>query len=624
MTGDSRTDLEALRRSGSGKILALGVLLLAALSAAAWFLFFRAQGIGAPERADKVLVVRAGDIAGYSAVLGRDGFDAAEGSLAHWVDKAHLELPQPPEGTDVQVVLTLADHFGYGYVVFEDPAQVDFSGVEIEGLAAFEDHVRFAAVSVGDFAFPHRMTVNPEPSTALRRVEISLLQALFEQQALAEALPENDSASVGSIQLRSKLEEAILDLKLVERAEALAGETVGEIARVLRQERGSSPPVRVAGENDGGQAFPNPQGGIVTLVRRFDVVSDDGIRADLEWAPQAMFAAPQPSDQGRQLFCSPMFSSAALDGAPINVIASPDGAALVIERRGRPQQLWLSSGGTECGYTFVELPDSGLHEVATTVPGHEFVARLGTVDGEATFEFVHVLEGTATQVELTGVAIRDAVWLDAAHMAATGDDGLVYLLDAKAESKPLSVMLSGLGRDPSLFEVASLSQDSLLLTVGSEPRRLLRVRANAPWPALFRSPPALPTLEADVAANEDDTAADSAQPPAEVVIRLDPEAFAATTLTRAGTVTEPVGSPDGTSVAFTILDRGLDDPGQGGDSEIALVGADGGDLKLLTKNGLPDGSPSFLADGTAVLFLSRVELPRSDWRVVVPRSVRVP
>lgn len=619
MTGDSRTDLEALRRSGSGKILALGVLLLAALSAAAWFLFFRAEGIGAPERADKVLVVRAGDIAGYSAVLGRDGFDAAEGSLAHWVDKAHLELPEPPEGTDVQVVLTLADHFGYGYVVFEYPAEVDFTDVDIENMPEFEDHVRFAALSVGDFAFPHQMTVNPEPSTALRRVEIGLLQALFAQEALAEALPENDSASVSSIQLRSKLEDAILDLKLVERAEALAGETVSEISRVLRDERGTTAPVRLGGQNDGGRAVPNPQGGVVTLVRRFDVVSDDGIRAELDWSPQQMFAAPGPSEQGRQPFCSPMFKAAALDGPPVELIASPDGASLMIERRGHPQQLWMSSDAADCGYVFVDLPESGLEEVASTLPGREFVARLGTVDGEATFEFVAALDGAATEVELTGVAIRDAAWLDARYVAATGDDGLVYLLDAKAESKPLAVMPTGIGRDPSLFEVAKLSDDSLLLTVGSAPRRLVRIQATKPWPALFSSPPALPVPEVAVA---DDDAEAPAEPPS-IAIRLDPETVTATTLTRAGNVSEPVGSPDGTSVAFTILDRALDDPGQGEDSEIALVGADGGNLELLTKNAVRDRSPRFTADGSAVLFQTRVEMPRSNWRIVVPRSVAV-
>ncbi|MGH1340026.1 MAG: TolB family protein [Nannocystales bacterium] len=617
MTGDSRTDLEALRRSGSGKILALGVLLLAALGAASWFLFFRAEGIGAPERADKVLVVRAGNIAGYSAVLGRDGFDAAEGSLEHWVEKARLELPDPPEGTDVQIVLTLADHFGYGYVVFEHPAEVDFSEIDIEGMPEFEEHVRFAALSVGDFAFPHQMTVNPEPSTALRRVEIGLLQALFAQEALAQALPENDSASVESIQLRSRLEDAIVDLDLVDRAEALAEETVSEISRVLREERGRNQPVRLAGDNDGGRAVPNPRGGVVSLVRHFDVVSDDGIRAELEWSPQEVFTAPQPSEQGRAPLCAPMFNHAALDGPPVDLIASPDGAALLIERRGRPQQVWMSSPQAECGYVFADLPESGLQEVADTVPGREFVARLGTIDAEATFEFVDALKGTATLVELTGVAIRDAAWLDARFMAATGDDGLVYLLDAKRESKPLSVMPTKLGRDPALFEVAKLSDDSLVLTVGAEPRRLVRLQANVSWGALFQAPPALPALEPTPGSDE------QPQDPPAVTVRLDSAAFTTTTLTRAGIAREPVGSPDGSSVAFTILDRALDDPGQGRDSEIALIGAAGGDLELLTKNGVRDRSPRFTADGGTVLFQTRVEMPRSSWRVEVPRGVAV-
>lgn len=624
MTGDSRTDLEALRRSGSGKILALAMLCVAALGAAAWVLFFRVGGIGARERADKVLVVRAGDIAGYSAVLGRDGFDAAEGSLQYWVDKAAVELPEPPEDTDVRVVMTLADHFGYGYVVFEHPAEVDFTGLDIEAMPELGAHVRFAAVSVGDFAFPHRVTVNPEPSTAVRRIEISLLQALFAQENLAGALPGNDTASVESIQLRSQLQDAILDLGIVDRAETLARETVREISRVLGEERGVVAPVRLGSTNDSGRALPDPNGGVLTLVRRFDVVSDDGIRAELQWSPQEMFTAPGPSPQGRQPLCSPIFKAAVLDGPAVDLFASPDGASLLFERRGRSQQLWVSTKGTACGYALVELPASELQDVADPVPGREFVARRGIVDGEASLEFVSVLDGRVSRVELTGVSVRDIAWLDARFIAATADDGLIYLVDATGESKPLSVLPSGLGPDPSLYEVAALSSDSLLLTVGSDPRRLVRVRANASWARLFASPPGLPAVEADADGEPAPAEVQDAVNPPQAAIRLDPAAFTITALTTAGIASEPVGSPDGTAVAFALADPALDDPGQGRDLEIALVGADGDGLRLLTKNNVRDRSPSFTADGTAVLFQTRVGLPRNSGRVVVPRSVAVP
>lgn len=623
MMGDSRTDLEALQRSGSGKILALAMLCVVALGAAAWVFFFRAEGIGAPERADKVLVVRGGDIAGYSAVLGRDGFDAAEGGLQYWVDKAAVELPEPPEGSDVQVVLTLADHFGYGYVVFEHPADVDFAGLGIEAMPDFEEHVRFAVVSAGDFAFPHRMTVNPEPSTAVRRIEISLLQALFAQERLAGALPGNETASVESIQLRSKLQDAILDLGLVDRAETLASKTVREISRILGEERGADAPVLLGSPNESGRALPNPSGGVLTLLRRFDVVSDDGIRAELEWSPHEMFTTAGPSSQGRKPFCAPIFNAAVLDGSPVELFASPDGASLLFERLGRPRQLWISTNGTECGYVLAELPQPQLQDVADPVPGREFVAWLGTVEGEATLEFVAVLDGGMSRVELTGVAVRDVAWLDARFIAATADDGLIYLVDASGDAKPMAVRPPALGPDPSLYEVAALSADSLLVTVGADPRRLVRLQANAPWEALFASPPALPTIEANVGAEAAPQETQAADNPPNAAVRLDPAAFTATALTTAGVVTEPVGSPDGTAVAFTLADPVLDDPGQGRDLEIALVGADGEGLKLLTKNNVRDRSPSFTANGSAVLFQTRVELPRSSWRVVIPRSVPV-
>ena len=620
MTGDSRTDLEALRRSGSGKILALALVLLAALGAAAWFLFFKPQGIGAAEEADKVLIVRSGDIAGYSAVLSRGGFDAAEGRLEHWVDKARDELPEMPEGTDVQVVLTLADHFGYGFVVFEHPADVDFTGVEFDAEPDFAEHVRFAAVSIGDFAFPHVVTVNPEPSKALRRLDISILQALFAQAPLQEALPGNASASVEAIQIRSKLEDAILDLQLVDMADALADQVSGDAARVLADERGESKPVRLSSALESGNAMPVPGGGVFVSSRAYDVVTDDGLEADLAPAPtEDLWFASKPGVDGRTRCSSIETGQFGATEAPRFTYAD-DGRALVIDTRSDGPRLWVSNGQGECGYTLKgSVPETRLSEAPIVLPhGSGKVVRVGTIDGEATVE---VLEPGAAQprvalIELTGVAVRDVAWLDADHLVATGDDGLLYLVAAADGGRILSVAPPELGVDPTLYEVARAGERAVVVTVGSSPRRLVHIDMGQTWSALFASPPALPLPEPQVEASDADL-------PPPLAVRLDPTGLRSTVLTRAGRAREPVVSADGTRVVFSLLDRALDDPGQADDAEIAMVATGGGALQLLTRNALRDRTPRFTSDGAWVLFETRLELPKSSWRITVPRAVQL-
>ncbi len=622
MTGDSRTDLEALRRSGKGKILALALLLIAALGAATWFLLLKAEGIGAAERADKVLVVRSGEIAGYSAVLVKDGFDAAEGGLQHWVDKARSELPEPPQGSDVQIVLTLADHFGYGYVVFERPQDVDFSSLEIDDMPPLDEHVRFAAVSVGDFAFPHVVTVNPEPPKALRRVEVSLLQALFAQQALAEALPDNASASVAAIQLRSKLKEALLDLALVETAEALAEEVLGQARRQLQDERGASTPVLLSDHLEAGSAHPTPEGPVLSFVRPFDVVTEDGIRAELSPGSYSAFVASTPGIEGRVPLCAPALSEALEGSHSPRFVVDPGGGAFVVQRTGSEQHLWVATPATECGYTNLgAMSATTLDEVQLMLPHRSgVVAQVGTVDGEAAIEFTKPGEDAPRVVVLTGIGVRDVAWIDDSIVAATGDDGLLYLVSTAPQTPVVSVQPQGLGRDPVLFEVAARTDRSVLLTVGSSIRRLVRLDADRTWTALMEDPPALEVTPPDAEAPTDPEA-----PAAEVPgpVRLDPSTFAVKILTRAGKVTEPVASADGAAVAMTVYDRTLDDPGKGDDAEIGWISAEGGPLRLLTRNAVPDHAPSFTADGSAVLFSTRIELERSSWRLSVPRSVAV-
>ena len=617
MTGDSRADLEALRRSGSGKVLVLAVLLVAALAAAAWFLFFKPQGLGAAERPDKVLIVRS-EFTGYSAVLARGGFDAAEGGLAHWVEKAGVELDEVPEGTDVQIILTLADTYGYGYVVFEHPAEVDFTGVDVDSMPAFEDHVRFAVFSVGDFAFPHQVTVNPEPPKALRRPEIGLLQALFAQEALAEALPDNTSASVDAIQLRSKLEDALADLALVDTAGALAERVMGEAERALQDERAEPAPVRLTEALEAGSALALPGGRVFTETRAYDVVTDDGIQVELSPASAFTLWSSGAAGQDRTACTSVLKGSASSLDSPRFQFAER-GGAMVVETLSEGARLWVGDAQAPCGLVAAgDLPRPGLEDVRLWLPHQSGkMAWVGTRDGEAAVD-VAVTKPEGTEVlhfVLEGVGLRDVAWLDAGHLAATADDGMVHVLSLADPSTRLAFQPPKLGLDPMPYEVAGVSASTLALTVGADPRRVVTVDAGRSWASLFEQPPVVPT-EPSEPEGED-------APEGPTLLVLDASGFSTTVLTRAGHASGLVASPDGTALAFALVDRTLDDPGKGDDSEIAWVPAKGGALRLLTRNAVRDRDPQFTADGGHVLFQTRVELERSRWRVSVPRAVAV-
>jgi Tol biopolymer transport system component len=108
------------------------------------------------------------------------------------------------------------------------------------------------------------------------------------------------------------------------------------------------------------------------------------------------------------------------------------------------------------------------------------------------------------------------------------------------------------------------------------------------------------------------------------LVTLDGSGFTATALTTEGQAFSPSASPDGSKIAFVLDDSGLDERNPG-DSEVALVATDGGGkgLRLLTRNALRDHSPRFTADGSHVVFETRVEIPKTDWRITAARAVTV-
>jgi len=191
----TRTDLEALQGSGRSKVILLAGMLVVALGIAAWF-FVRSGGVGNSESPGRVLVVSNSPF--YKAYLLDLGFEVDLQTFDHLKEKARTEVDDL-DGTGVEAIMIMADHFGYGYVVFDSPEKYDFSELDVEGDApTFSGGELFAVISVGDLAFPNKVTAGA-----------GLLESLFEQDRLAEILPPKQPPTVEALQLKDQLRLAI-------------------------------------------------------------------------------------------------------------------------------------------------------------------------------------------------------------------------------------------------------------------------------------------------------------------------------------------------------------------------------------------------------------------------------
>ena len=638
----SRSDLEALRRSGRGKVLALLLLLAVALGAAGWFFFVRKQGTGNPEDPAKVLVVARSR--GLSLVLHDVGFDAAEGTFEAWELKAKDEVPNL-QVTGIHAIMTLADRFGYGYVVFEQPQDVDFSTLDIDGgVPELPEHVRFAVLSAGDFGFPHVMTVNPEPSQVLRGSSVVILQALFEQERLAEALLDNESPSMEAIQLRDQLREGIDRLAQIPEAEKMAEKIVHQVRRQLEEEERAERKASLVGEPlESGSPFALANGQILTVSRAFQVITRDTVRADLDLdETERLWLGAPGAEAGTRTSCE------AVHGGALSVHESPrywmadDGAALLVQSLSEGLTLWTldAKAGPGCAFTAkgtVSAPGPGLGEAVPA--GHGQVARAGRVGGQGVISVVTAGEDDELMLGMLDDAeLQHVAWLSDRHLVAVGHgigESALYLFDTQT---PLTVLrLSGTAFEnaEALHEVAAGKQGErpvIVVTAGYSPRRLHRLDLPQDLSALFADPPVDAAAADPGSLDTEDPAragmldeVDPAMGSREErglpsIVTLDPNRFVVTALTHEGSVRGPSVSADGTRVAFEL--RGdVFDPTEPGDAEIAAVPVTGGSLEVLTRNALKDHDPRLTPNGSHVVFKTRVEIPKTDWVVTSPRVV---
>lgn len=626
----SQTDLEVLRSSHRGKFVSLAVLLAAA--GGVWWFFNRTGPIGQDEDPARVLVVNQSHVR-YKPYLEQWGFAAQEARAQTIEDEVHEKLPDY-QGTGIPAILQLADWAGYAYVAFENPQKLDFSGLDIEGgVPTFEPHHRFAVVSAGDFAFPHKMTVSAKPSEVMSGADLDLLSALFAQEPLAATLRDDPKNPPVVMVLRTKLNEGMNRLTAIKDAEA----TVGKIAEKARKllvdkEQGEPKPALLGGIHEALNAIALADGSTLLLSRAVHFSSNTGYNAELELDRNWQFAyLPAGAAPGSARVACPSLLGGTLEesGSRPSFRFSPRGDALLVHTDGASQVWRLEHGAGKEPCNFVLAGKVTLPLARNEDPGEpQSSGRIvrGRNDGQDSVVYI-AKPGEDVPVELVrspSINFGAPTWIAEDWVAASGyasvaeSGGGVYVMSPSHPDHALRIDAIALDASHTIDSVAPAPDGPngprLLVAAASDRgQRLFRVDISKPWTGL----------------HDHVVAADRSPPPQAVVDGteprihvLDPALFTSAALTHEGWVSDMRAAPDGSAVTFQIrdIDNGVVDA----DSryEIGLVALDGASpMRLLTRNGLEDHTPMFTADSKSVVFRTRFSFEKTNWILTTARSV---
>lgn len=611
----SASDLDVLRRSHRGKFVALAALLLGAGGLVWWN--SRPGPIGNSEQAERVLVVPAAQWR-YKAYLEKWGFVAQEGRLQTMVDELREKLPESTE-TGPAAVLKLADWAGFAYVAFEDPAQLDFSGLDIDGgLPTFEPHHRFAVVSAGDYAFPHKLTVSAEPSKYMSGPDLDLLSALFAQEPLASTLRDDPRNGPDVIVLRTKVQEGIHAVEAVKDAEATIAK-IADKARALLvdKEQGDPKPGLLGGVHESLNPIALADGGTLLLSRAIHFSSSTGFNADLDLDRTWQFLyVPAGADPiaGRVPCISLLGGSFDESGQRPSFRFSPRGDALLLHSEGRAQLFRLESGA--CNFT--HLGDITVPLARGEDPGEPHpsgaVARARRDGAESVVYLVKPGDEVPQELARTAAtAFSLPVWLADDALVAAGSpiaddtfhDGLFFLSPAHPD-RLLRIDAQNFNAATQIQQVAPAPADAgrprvLVKVWGSNGVQLFRADLPKPVAELFTD--ALAAADKNPLPSE---VRDGMEP---LVLPLDTEGWTFAPLVSEISAADPVASADGRLVTFASA------------GEIYVVPLTGGPVRALTHNELDDHTPMFSADGKTIVFRTRFPIERTTWTLTTGRAV---
>ncbi len=647
----SQTDIQVLQGSNRSKLVALGGIVAIA---ATGFYLTRGGPIGAPEKASSVMIVTQGSFH-YRHAMEGFGFQVLEQRQGAFVDKAKEMMPElakEEELDDVAAILQLADYGGYAFVAFENPESIDFSGIEIDGgLPSLDTSSRFAVISAGDFAFPHRMSVTPKRSDLVPGIDLDLLTALFVQEPLHSALVDDPQAGPEVLILSNQLEAAIERVSMIDEATRTIAK-IEEASRelLIDEERGRDKPALLGSLSESMHPIALAQGGVLLPSRNANFTSKNGLSADLQLdTTWRFFYQPQASGEGERTPCTGIFGGALeQNGSRPRFRSAPSGDAIIIDQRGESRLFTLdpeASRSDACGLrdrgTLPRLARRKDDPGAPHVSG--FVARSRHEGDQVVDAVVEIVApGDAPPLDLlrsTRLGISAPTWLDADHLAVVIDYRMsnagqsLLLLSRNHPGVALEIGPAVLAGSHDIYDVAATPStgdgagtNGTNGTNGTTPK-LVIVARGPQSPSLFRLdlPAPYATLFTEALAEESAAASDEGTVDGQDdvrIITIDPTRFAeATRLTFDGDISNPQVSPDGKWVTYTIANA---DAESDNDYEIGLVAISGeSDARLLTQNGLDDHHPAFSGDSKRVVFRTKFPIERTTWTLTTGRSLPV-
>jgi hypothetical protein len=627
----ARSDVETLSRSFRSRILLLVLLLALGLAAALWN-STRETGLGAPEDRRRVMVVTAGGDIDYFAVLERAGFSIEVEDFDTWVATARADAPDS-EAEGVALLLEHADRQGVALVVFERPSEIDFGELELEpALASIDrlDERDYAVLSVGDYAFPHRLTVDdPDSDPILRVPGYGALQAVFRQALIAaREVPERPTIAELHFEDATRMGREMFE-RPAEFASAIAAAraSVQAAAKDGTGARMLIPPLAT------GSAIPTPDGGILVFHHELVVYSDDARTLELEAAAQMQISWIGPAAVGEgiesgRFQLEPCTSLAggviAMDESP-RVEAAADGSAVAIGSAEDGAVVWHKTEAPGCEWTSIaELDRIDAVVLSPRLRGADGPVRSLAARAEQSEDRSRVLIWTLSQdglldlqqlIQQSGRRFNAVAFVDDRHLAVTSTaivaagkptEDRVYLLDRTRPDVYLSIPVEFLGEPRSLRDIAAIAPASettgpeLLVTAqktSSALLELLRVRISAEAWATFANQQAEPLQEVEFGVEGTMVSLTPAQLEAQIVIQAP---------SLSGVVVTPT----------MVLYSATAGPRPG---ELWLHELESGETRRLTDNWIRDYLPRLSADGRHAIFVSLMRVNLSATPFSVPR-----
>jgi hypothetical protein len=660
------SDLEVLNRGFRPRLGLLVLLVIAALAAAVWS-GTRQHGSGEPEQRQRLLVVSTGDI-DYYTLLEKGGFSIEVDSFDDWQAAARELLPET-EAQGVALVLALADERGFGFVVFEAPGNFDFEGLELEpSLDEIEDFATrdYAVLSVGDFAFPHRLSVDAPGELAFMRVPgFGTLEALFGQPAIG-AREDEERPTIEELQYEDAIERARW---MLERPASFAAAI--ELARAAIETSLAQDPQALALVDPfvTGSAVPTPDGGVLVVDHQLDVYSTDAHTLGVHRTEHMRLRYLSASALDRlfetgelELADCPSLAGGTLDmRRRPRIEASIDGSAIAIHTRAGDARIWWKLDragcewreqagvpstpgaviapqlGLEHGSQRVLMAEASADEVETSTlrvwlqpasadgradPG-EPGGRGGRIearepeygeDGEDMAEAVQLLR--MRDHLFTGLGFVDARYLALVSRTSARDEHALHVVDTERPGAHLripSLFFAEDHEDAALHELAVLSPAQLAAdptASGSRfelgPRFVVTMRVDA----------VTQLVELEVGAQAWQSFVDGdLVPGGATLFTLTPDDLRAQT--------HPVGDVWGFSLSAQTRALAYDVSEWPLESEIALRTI-GGPEQRVTDNDLRDLLPRFTADGRHLVYVSMLKTALSKDAFSVPRIVAAP